>query len=68
MINGGMTVLWIGFVLLVLVLPLVLQLLILALGIFQWFDQSGTTRLPAPFGCGSCTQVMSQMKIQPKRR
>jgi paraquat-inducible protein A len=38
MMNGGMVVLGVGFVLFVLVLPLVQQLLVLALGLFQWFE------------------------------
>ena len=42
MINGGMAVLGMGFVLFVIVLPLVQQLLVLILGIFQWFDGPGS--------------------------
>lgn len=38
MLGGGMTVLGIGFVLFVIVLPVVQQLLVLLLGVLQWSD------------------------------
>lgn len=46
MLDGGMTVLGLGFVLFVLVLPLVQQLLVLLLGVLQWTGVgSGAARL-----------------------